>query len=146
MPHFGIWRWYQLETFASKSSWQKNLIHDIIFRFLMTSAKMISRLLNTYGSLDQSNGVIYQRLLSSGISAENFCFIPCVKQISGGGGGGGCTLQTSNCRLEYLFNCMLGTFKLLLLRTLLSFSYLFYNIQFNYSVCMPESYEKGFEQ
>ena len=87
MPHFGIWRWYQREIVASKSSWQKNLIHDIIFRFLMTSAKMISGLLNTYGSLDQRNGVIYQHLLSSGTSAENFCFMPCVKQISGGGGG-----------------------------------------------------------
>ena len=94
--------------------------------------KMVSGLLNTYGSRDQSDAVIYQHLLSRGISCVSFCFIPCVEQISGGRGGG-CTLQTSNCRLEYLFTWMLGTFKLLFSLTLLSFSYHIYNIQFNYS-------------
>ena len=103
---------------------------------------MVSGLLNTYGSRDQSDGVIYKHLLSRGISGVSFSFIPCVEQIS----GGGCTLQTSNFRLEYLFTCMLGTFKLLFPRTLLSFSYNFYNIQFAYSLFMREGYEKGFEQ
>ena len=112
---------------------------------MMTSAKMVLSLLNTYGSRDQSDGVIYQHLLSRSISGVSFCFIPCVEQISWWGEGG-CTLQTSNCRLEYLFTRMLGTFKLLFPRTLLSFSYHFYNIQFNYSLYMREGYEKGFEQ
>ena len=105
---------------------------------------MVFGLLNTYWSRDQNNGVTYQHLLSRGISGVSFSFIPCVEQISGGGGG--CTLQTSNFRLEYLFTCMLGTFKLLFPRTLLSFSYNFYNIQFAYSLFMREGYEKGFEQ
>ena len=52
----------------------------------MTSAKMVSGLLNTYGSRDQSDGVIYKHLLSRGISGVSFSFIPCVEQISGGGG------------------------------------------------------------
>ena len=75
----------------------------------MMSAKMVSGLLNTYGSRDQSDGVIYQHLLSKGISGVSFCFIPCAEQIfffggeGGVGGGEGCTLQASNCRLEYLF-------------------------------------------
>ena len=140
MPYFGIKRCYQLETFASKSPWQKKLIHDIIFPFLMKSAKMILGLLNTYGSRDQSDGVIYQHLLSRVISSVSFCFISCVEQISE---GGGCTLQTSNCRLEDLLTFMLGKFKLLLPRTLSSFSYHFYNIQFNYSLYMREGYERA---
>ena len=40
MLHFGIQRWYQLEIFTSKSPWQKNLTDDVIFRILLTSAKM----------------------------------------------------------------------------------------------------------
>ena len=99
----------------------------------MTSAKMVLGLLNTYGSRDQKDGVIYKHILTEGISGVSFSFIPCVEQISGG-----CTLQTSNFRLEYLFTCMLGTFKLLFPRTHLSFSYNFYNIQFAYSLFMRE--------
>ena len=57
----------------------------------MMSAKMVLGLLNTYGSRDQSDGVIYQHLLSRGISGVSFCFIPCAEQIFffGGGVGGG---------------------------------------------------------
>ena len=104
---------------------------------------MVSGLLNIYGSRDKNDDVIYQHLLSRGIAGVSFCFIPCVEEISG---GGGCTLQTSYCRLEYLFTCMLGTSKSLFPRTLLSFSYHFYKIQFNYSFYMREGYEKGFQQ
>ena len=55
----------------------------------MMSAKMVSGLLNTYGSRDQSDGVIYQHLLSRGISGVSFCFIPCTEQIFFFGGEGG---------------------------------------------------------
>ena len=43
---------------------------------------MVSGLLNTYGSRDQSDDIIYQHLLPRGISGVSFCFIPCVEQIS----------------------------------------------------------------
>ena len=88
-------------------------------------SKIVSGLLNIYGSRDKSDDVIYQHLLSRGIYGVSFCFIPCVEEISG---GRGCTLQTSYCRLEYLFTCILGTSKSLFPCTLLSFSYHFYNI------------------
>ena len=114
-----------------------------LYNLRTTCALLMKIYLSELGSRIQRNGVIYQYVLSRGISNIGFCFIPCIEHRRA---RGGCTLQTSNCRLEYLFTCMLGTFKLLFPRTLLSFSYNFYNIQFAYSLFMREGYEKGFEQ
>ena len=54
-----------LKLFTTKSHWQKKLINDLNFQFLLTSKKIVSGLKNNYGPRDTSNGVINQHLLSS---------------------------------------------------------------------------------
>ena len=62
IPHFKIYRWYQLEVITSRSDRQKNLIDDVVFQFLLMSAKMVSGLQNTQGSCGLKDDIISQHL------------------------------------------------------------------------------------
>ena len=75
MSKFEIWGYSQYETSPGKSIQQNNFNDDVIFEFLLMSAKMFSSLENKYESRDQSDDTTNHHLLSRKISDFSFSVI-----------------------------------------------------------------------